>query len=182
MWSWPFLGWNFCTLLEFDSSSNCQDANVLSWPSQLFEDLKRTAHSSPSFCNPLLLLTEAIRFMRRLAVWASGETVVVASSCCAWPAAVWGIDALPLNGVFDSPLACPRPRDCQVLPLTVPRWISSLFLLLVLDILTLSAKLWPKIICLSLRTAWLYIHDFFHLSRPKQRKRTSGLDCFKFYQ
>ena len=102
-------------------------------PSQI-EDKKKT-HSSPSFCNPLLLLTEAIRFMRRLVVCTSkGEVAGFASDCWAWLAIVWGIGVLPFNGGFDSPLTCPRPRDCQALPLPVPRWTSLLFMLLVLDI------------------------------------------------
>lgn len=104
-------------------------------PSQI-EDLKgkKKTHSSPSFCNPLLLLTEAMRFMRRLVACASeGEVVRFVSDCWARPAVVWGIGALPSNGGFDSPLACPR-RDCQALPLPVPRWTCLLFMLLVLDI------------------------------------------------
>ena len=96
---------------------------------------RKKTHSSPSFCNPLLLLTEAIRFMRRLVICASEEAVGFALGCWAWSlAVVWGISALPSNGGFDSPLARPRPRDCQTLPLLVPRWTSLLFMPIVLDI------------------------------------------------
>ena len=96
---------------------------------------RKKTHSSPSFCNPLLLLTEAIRFMCRLVICASEEVVGFALGCWAWsPAVVWGIIALPSNGGFDNPLARPRPRDCQALPLLVPRRTSLLFMPLVLDI------------------------------------------------
>ena len=100
-------------------------ANLKTW--------KEKTHSSPSFCSPLLLLTEAIRFMRRLVVWASEGAV--ASAC--W-AAVWGINTLPCNDICDRPLACPRPRGFQDLPFPIPRWASLLFLLSVFDILTLQ--------------------------------------------
>lgn len=119
--------------LSFKVLQTAKMLMFLSWPPAWFEGEKKT-HSSPSFCNPLLLLTEAIRFMRRLVVCASkGEAVGFASECWAWSTVVC---ALPFNDGFDSPLvACPpRPRDCQALPLPVPRWTCLLFILLVLDI------------------------------------------------
>ena len=51
-------------------------------PSQIEDSKKEKTHSSPSFCNPLLLLTEAIRFMRCLVVCAS-EAVDFVSDCWA---------------------------------------------------------------------------------------------------